>query len=216
MALGILPPDFPNVHHCQNMIAVVHGEMRNARKENVVPLSPSNTKKIAPLKPDQVRNIENAIKRIDQKAETDVKRIRQFLCESSDVMVSSLGEAAGSMTGFGPIHYEEPSNTLCRELVRAKMMVRCPENTEWCAPAHFVPKPDLMHQILPESQWFAKLDAVHGYFQIPLDEASSYLCAFLLPDGKYRPLVAPMGWKGSGDVFSLRTDLALIRITRSS
>lgn len=226
MALGILPSNFPAVHHCRATIAIV-----NADKSDMKDVS------IKPLRPDQLKDIENAINRIEQNVGIDVKPVRRFLIQSSDVMVSSLGEAAGSMKGFGPVHYEEPSKTLCRELVKAKMMIRCPENTDWCAPAHFVPKaggkvrmvidyrklnqatrrsvhpfssvPDLMHQILPESQWFAKLDAVHGYFQIPLDEASSYLCAFLLPDGKYRPLVAPMGWKGSGDVFSLRTDMAL-------
>jgi hypothetical protein len=77
-------------------------------------------------------------------------------------MVTSLGDAAGSMTGGPmrieldknkdfkpyhvttartiPIHHEAPASDLCRELVWAGMMVRCPESTKWCAPAHFVLK----------------------------------------------------------------------------
>jgi hypothetical protein len=122
------------------------------------------------------------------------------------------------------------------ELEVTKIMVWEPDQTSWCLPAHYVPKPngkvlllidyrqlnkvtsllvhpfssvpDLMLQIDPEVRFFAKLDALHGYFQVPLAEESSKLCTFMLPDGKYRPLVAPMGWKGMGDVFSVRTDQA--------
>jgi hypothetical protein len=58
-----------------------------------------------------------------------------------------------------------------------------------------------MLRIDPRACFFAKLDAVHGYYQVAMDEESSKLCTFLLEGGKYRPLVAPMGWKGLGDVF---------------
>ena len=67
-------------------------------------------------------------------------------------------------------------------------------------PTHPFPSaPDLMRRIHPSSKYFAKLDAVHGYFQIALDEASSKLTMFLLPCGCYIYNVAPMGLKSSSD-----------------
>ena len=71
---------------------------------------------------------------------------------------------------------------------------------------------DLMRQIDPAAQVYAKLDAVHGCFQVPLSEAVSKLCTFLLLDGRYHPNVAPMGFKGSGDEFSIRTDRAMAEL----
>ena len=77
-------------------------------------------------------------------------------------------------------------------------------------PTHPFPSaPDLMRRINPTSRFFAKLDAVHGYFQIALDEPSSKLTTFILPCGRYRYNVAPMGLKSSSDEFCFRTDQAL-------
>lgn len=72
---------------------------------------------------------------------------------------------------------------------------------------------DLMREIQPSVRIFAKVDAVHGYFQVLLSTKASKMCTFLLPDGKYHPLVAPMGWHGSGDHFSQRTDEAVAPLT---
>jgi hypothetical protein len=52
----------------------------------------------------------------------------------------------------------------------------------------------------------AILDALQGYYQVPLDDKSSYLTTFLLPLGRYRFLRAPMGIKNLSDVFCHRTD----------
>ena len=107
-----------------------------------------------------------------------------------------------------PIHFRTAANKLVQELVDSKVMTRELGPTDWCSPAHFVPKPggkkvrlvidyrqlnnatkrpvhpfssvpDLMRQILPEARVFAKLDAVHGYYQVPLSEEASKLCTFL-------------------------------------
>ena len=95
------------------------------------------------------------------------------------------------------------------------------ETTEWCSPAFFVPKADgikmrlvtgytqlnkyvkrpvhpfpstrdILQAIPKEAKIFAKLDAVHGYFQLALDEESSITTTFLLPQGKFRYLRASM------------------------
>ena len=84
------------------------------------------------------------------------------------------------------------------------------ETTEWCSPAFFVPKGDnirvclvtdytalnkhvnrpvhlfqhskeILQAIPPEAKFFCELDAVHGYFQLGMDEYSSKLTTFLLP-----------------------------------
>ena len=91
--------------------------------------------------------------------------------------------------------------------------------TRWVSPAFFVPKPDgvrmrlvtdytklnkyvqrpihpfpstrdIMQSIPHGQKLFAQLDAVHGYFQLALDEESSYLTTFLLPQGRFRYLLS--------------------------
>ena len=77
-------------------------------------------------------------------------------------------------------------------------------------PVHpFIAGADLLKNIHPSSKVFAKLDALHGYYQIPLDEESSKLTTFLLPSGRYRFLRAPMGLSASSDEWCYRSDHAL-------
>jgi hypothetical protein len=257
VALGILPKDFPAVQAVTQaeLIAAIdrieagyNHEVEATAEAELVPPEASSSNSTT------TEAIEKTIKRLAAGSRL-AGMIRKEAARG--VLGSSLGDAAGKMFG-GPMkielnkdvikpchvttaraiphHYQEQALKLNAELETAHMMVREPDPTEWCSPAHYVPKPngkvrlvidyrqlnkatsrpvhpfssvpDLMRQIDPKARFFAKLDAIHGYFQVPLDEESSKLCTFLLPDGKYRPLVAPMGWKGSGDVFSLRTDQA--------
>ena len=58
---------------------------------------------------------------------------------------------------------------------------------------------DIMQAIPADAYIFAKLDAVHGYFQLALDEASSDLTTFLLPSGRFRYKRAIMGLSASSD-----------------
>ena len=64
-----------------------------------------------------------------------------------------------------------------------------------------------MQSISSDARVFAKMDAVHGYFQLALDEASSYVTTFLLPSGRYRYLRAPMGLSASSDEWCRRSDV---------
>ena len=67
-------------------------------------------------------------------------------------------------------------------------------------PIHPLPLATKMMQSFPESaNFFAKLDTVHGYFQLALDEDSSFLTTFLIPSGRYRYLLALMGLSLSSD-----------------
>ena len=60
-------------------------------------------------------------------------------------------------------------------------------------PVHPFPSvDDIVKAIPPTAKFFAKMDAVHGYFQLALDDDSSYLTTFLLPSGRYRYLRAAL------------------------
>ena len=65
---------------------------------------------------------------------------------------------------------------------------------------------DILQSIPSEAKFFAKFDAVNGYFQIPLDEESSMLTTFILPSGRYRYLRIPQGLNASSDEWCRRSD----------
>ena len=137
-----------------------------------------------------------------------------------------------------PLHLRDMANNVVSDLVDSKRITRVTVPTTWCSPAHFVPKPcgkkvrlvtdyivlnnavrrpvhpfpsatDLMKRIAPNSRFICKLDAIHGYYQVPLDEESSYKTTFLLWSGRYRYKCAPMGLSSAGDEFCQWTDQAL-------
>ena len=68
---------------------------------------------------------------------------------------------------------------------------------------------DLIKKMPHTAKFFAKLDFLHGYFQLRLSEESSFLTCFLLPSGRYRFLAAPMGLCSSSDEFCRRSDEAM-------
>ena len=51
----------------------------------------------------------------------------------------------------------------------------------------------ILENIPSNHVWFAALDMIQGYFQVPLDEETSNLTVFITPWGKYKYLPAPMG-----------------------
>ena len=77
-------------------------------------------------------------------------------------------------------------------------------------PVHPFPSvSDIIQSIPSSAAYFAKLDATHGYFQLPLDEESSSLTTFILPLGRYRYLRAPMGLSSFSDEWCRHSDRAV-------
>ena len=53
------------------------------------------------------------------------------------------------------------------------------------------------------------MDAIKGYWQVPLAEKSQELTTFITPWGRYKYLRAPMGLSSTGDKYNLLMDAAV-------
>ena len=139
-----------------------------------------------------------------------------------------------------PLRYREEFQKVIEDLIAKGIIARVgdSEPTEWCSHGFAVPKAppkvrlvtdyqalnrwvqrpvhpfpavkDIIRRIPADAKVFAKLDAVHGYFQLALDEESSKLTTFLLETGRYRYLRAPMGLSASSDEWCKRSDELII------
>jgi hypothetical protein len=65
----------------------------------------------------------------------------------------------------------------------------------------------------PLAKSFAKVDAIHGFFQIPLDPESADLTTFITEEGRFRYNRMPMGVSNAGDEFGIKTDPHILDIT---
>ena len=137
-----------------------------------------------------------------------------------------------------PLRFQNEAEKTLESLIQSGVIDRVDKPTEWCSPAFFVQKPDgkrlrlvtdftrlnkfvrrpvhpfpCVQQIVQDiphgMKFFAKLDAIHGYFQLQLDEESADLTTFLLPSGRYRYLRAPMGLSSSSDEWCRHSDRAI-------
>ena len=101
-----------------------------------------------------------------------------------------------------PLRYKKEANKTIKELVERGVITPVNEMSDWCSPPFFIPKGDKI-QVSLETDYtelnkhvnrpihlFAHtteiLQAIHGHFQLGLDEESSRMTTFLLPQGKFR------------------------------
>ena len=134
-----------------------------------------------------------------------------------------------------PKHFQAAAERCIRDLLDKAVIEKVDYPTGWCSPAFFVPKAnnidvrlvtdfthinkrivrpvhpfasraDIMQAIPPDAFIFAKLDAVHGYFQLALDNESADHTTFLLPSGRFRYKRAPMGLSASSDEWCQKYD----------
>ena len=138
-----------------------------------------------------------------------------------------------------PLHLRDLADKTIQEFINKKIIEPVPlsEPSDFCHIAFFVPKPNgkvrlvcdlsglnrqiqrpvhpflsshsILKEIDPNAKFFAKLDAVHGYYQISMDMPSRKLCTFILPQGRFRFCRAPMGLSASSDEWCARSDEAL-------
>lgn len=68
--------------------------------------------------------------------------------------------------------------------------------------AHYqFPTIDEIKYSLSGAQYFSTLDANKGFYMLKLDEASSKLCTFITPQGRYRFLRLPFGINSAPEIF---------------
>ena len=126
-----------------------------------------------------------------------------------------------------PFHLKPAADKVLAEAIESKLIEEVPINepSEWCSRGFFVTKPnggarlvvdlsylnsfierpihpfvagvDLLKNLDPNSKVFCKLDAVLGYYQIPLHEDSKKYFTFLIASGRYKYLRAPIGCSAS-------------------
>ena len=140
-----------------------------------------------------------------------------------------------------PINFEATSDREVEALVQAGVMAPYDKPSAWISPAAFIVKPDgkslrlivdlrglnryierpvhpfptvkeVTSRIPSGTKYYAKFDAVKGYFQIPIDEESQPYTCFILPQGRFIFLRAPMGLNCANDWYTRRSDLALAGI----
>ena len=77
-------------------------------------------------------------------------------------------------------------------------------------PVHPFPTTEqIRHNLGANSKFFAKIDLVSAYHQLRIDEKDQELTTFLVPQGRFCYLRAPMGLSPSGDESCYATDLCL-------
>jgi len=186
--------------------------------------------------------------------------IEKIMADYEDVLVDDMGNTSGTLKGDPmkiefkkgidikpkrisvarpvPLHYEKRARALVNELLKAGVIRRVTEPTDWISPAMFVEKSggalrlvtdykslnefiqrpihlfpsaeQIMKNIKPTSKIYCKLDAINSYYQVRLDSPSQLLTCFLLPWGRFCYTVAPMGLAPSSDEFCRRSDEVIL------
>ena len=140
-----------------------------------------------------------------------------------------------------PVAYEQDVKQELEELVAQDIITSTGDTpSEWCHPMVVVPKPkggvritvdmtklnmqvarpthpaltpqDAIRQIDRKAKYFTTFVAIHGYWQIPLDEEDQHLTTFITPQGIFKFRRGPMGLCSTGDEYNRRGDEALAGI----
>ena len=76
-------------------------------------------------------------------------------------------------------------------------------------PIHHGPNPnEVVSDIPPGKKYFTTMDALKGYWQIPIAEDAQPLTTFITPWGRYKFCRAPMDLSSTGDKYNLFMDAA--------
>jgi hypothetical protein len=216
ISLGVIPKNFPNVHArtCSSSMSTDHSDISRA----IIPIF------------DQYSSV---FEQPSQKLMPMVgKPMHIYLKEDINIKPTHVTVARNI-----PFAYRDKAEQEISFMVSSGIIEPVSQPSTWTSPCLVVPKPsgsvrlvvdytglnqivkrpehpfptpqDLATSIPPDSKYFVVLDAVKGYWQIPLDEPSRELTTFLTPFGRYRYCRAPMGLNASGDEYCRRGDQAL-------
>ncbi len=127
-----------------------------------------------------------------------------------------------------PLALQDQAHFELMEMVRDGIIEPVTEATEWCHPMLVTPKPNgrlrvcmdprylndfLVRAVHPfpdieqvfssvrGARYFSKIDLTHGFWNLRLDEASSRLCVFASPWGRFRYKRLPFGVSPAPEVF---------------
>ena len=113
-----------------------------------------------------------------------------------------------------PIHWKPQAKNLLQDLVKQGIISEVKHTTDFCARANFVPKPggenlrlvtdfrginhiivrpvypfqtteSILNNITTDDHYLATMDMLSGYFQMELDEETSFMTTFITPWGKF-------------------------------
>ena len=197
------------------------------RKLRVIPTDFPNTV-LTVKQPNPLSSLKTRLLRLFDKTLIDDLNLEPMRCSPMSISLENDAVPICVTTARRvPKHYEPESKKTIAELIEQKVIAPVNEPTTWCSPAFFVLKADgkrvrlvtdftalnkfvrrptnpfpstreIIEAILPDAKLFCKLDAVHGYFQLALNEPSSKLMAFLIQQGRFHYLRAPMGLNAIG------------------
>ena len=130
-----------------------------------------------------------------------------------------------------PPHFTEQSDKVVNGLIEKNVIAKVDVPPPWVSPAFFrvrlvmdytklnkfVDRPihsfpstrDIMQSIPNGQHFFAKLDAVHGCFQLGLDDKGSFVTTFPLPQEWFWYLRVPMGLNASPDKWCRHLDVMI-------
>ncbi len=204
--LGVIPQDFPNVKSAilcslstEQILATLHSDFAAVLSDY---LQPSMRMKEEPCSikfkkglmytPFKVLNARPNRLHMHSKADKLVKELIEKEVISripTDVTTTNLFQGSFVLKP-GPGETEDRDVRLVTDYA--------PINSYIKRPVHPFPSPNIVFQSIDSSnKWFAKLDALHGYFQFPVNKDSQLLTTFLLPKGKFYKGAA--GLSPSGD-----------------
>ena len=234
IALGILPPDFPNVRYDTELAATAAATTSTA--EPVRPEEDENLDFKTPeeLKDHILRTFPTVIK---ESLDNGALNCEPMKIEFKKGITATPFRATTARAI--PLHKEAKAKELIKMLVKKGVIEEVTENSEWVSPAFFVDKPNsdkirlvtdftklnkflqrpihpfpstrqVLEGIRSDSKYFAALDAVEGYHQMKIREKDRHLTTFLLPFGRYRYKRGPMGLAPTSDNWCRKSDEAIV------
>ena len=215
--LDVIPADFPALRKGEKVLQTSHNEL-----DDNVPLE----QLLAPIFDEFADIISDTL----PEKPMNGKEMTIDIDESKNIVPKKVTTARPV-----PLFWKKKATDLINSLVADGVIEQVHDETsDWVSPAFFVPKPngklrlvtdfthlnkaikrpvhpfpsasDIIKDIPAGTNYFLKFDALQGYHQVPLDEASRALTTFLVPMGKFRYKRGPMGLRSTNDVYCARSD----------